>query len=64
MTIDDDNSIYVGGLPYDASEADLRRAFSLYGSVVAVKVHRQTYLIIFLKRLVDFSFLINFDFGN
>ncbi|ONK80707.1 uncharacterized protein A4U43_C01F20860 [Asparagus officinalis] len=38
MTIDDDNSIYVGGLPYDATEDDLRRAFDLYGAVVAVKI--------------------------
>lgn len=38
MTIDDSNSIYVGGLPYDATEEDLRRAFNFYGNVVAVKV--------------------------
>ncbi|XP_010254265.1 PREDICTED: U1 small nuclear ribonucleoprotein 70 kDa isoform X2 [Nelumbo nucifera] len=38
MTIDDDNSIYVGGLPYDCTEDSLRRVFDLYGSVVAVKI--------------------------
>ncbi|GAB2300377.1 hypothetical protein Dimus_034418 [Dionaea muscipula] len=38
MTIDDENSIYVGGLPYDCSEDELRRVFELYGSVVAVKI--------------------------
>ncbi|KAL5975227.1 hypothetical protein ACLOJK_031906 [Asimina triloba] len=38
MTIDDDNSIYVGGLPYDSTEEDLKRAFDLYGAVVAVKI--------------------------
>ncbi|CAL5339363.1 unnamed protein product [Camellia sinensis] len=38
MTIDDDNSVYVGGLPYDATEDSIRRVFDLYGHVVAVKV--------------------------
>ncbi|KAA8535032.1 hypothetical protein F0562_030035 [Nyssa sinensis] len=38
MTIDDDNSVYVGGLPYDASEDHIREVFGLYGSVVAVKI--------------------------
>ncbi|XWS70639.1 hypothetical protein CRYUN_Cryun03dG0064000 [Craigia yunnanensis] len=38
MTIDDDSSVYVGGLPYDATEASFRRVFSLYGAVVAVKI--------------------------
>jgi RNA recognition motif-containing protein len=38
MTIDDDRSIYIGGLPYNASEDTLRRVFNLYGSIVAVKV--------------------------
>ncbi|XP_021276651.1 zinc finger CCCH domain-containing protein 25 [Herrania umbratica] len=38
MTIDDDSSVYVGGLPYDATEASIRRVFSLYGAVVAVKI--------------------------
>lgn len=38
MTIDDENSIYVGGLPYDATEKDLRRVFDLYGGVLAVKL--------------------------
>lgn len=38
MTIDDDSSIYVGGLPYDATEESLRKVFDIYGSVVAVKI--------------------------
>lgn len=38
MTIDDESSIYVGGLPYDASEDSIRRVFEFYGSVVAVRV--------------------------
>eukprot|EP00262_Sarcandra_glabra_P018733 TRINITY_DN6837_c0_g1_i1.p1 TRINITY_DN6837_c0_g1~~TRINITY_DN6837_c0_g1_i1.p1 ORF type:complete len:351 (+),score=63.64 TRINITY_DN6837_c0_g1_i1:116-1168(+) len=38
MTIDDDNSIYVGGLPYESSEEAIRRVFDLYGAVVAVKI--------------------------
>lgn len=38
MTIDDDRSIYIGGLPYNASEDTLHRVFNLYGSIVAVKV--------------------------
>ncbi|XP_042496412.1 serine/threonine-protein kinase fray2-like isoform X1 [Macadamia integrifolia] len=38
MTIDDENSIYVGGLPYDSTEETLREAFHYYGSVVAVKI--------------------------
>ncbi|OVA06537.1 RNA recognition motif domain [Macleaya cordata] len=38
MTIDDDNSIYVGGLPYDCTEDSIRRVFNLYGAVVAIKI--------------------------
>lgn len=38
MTIDDESSIYVGGLPYDATEDTVRRVFDPYGEVVAVKV--------------------------
>lgn len=38
MTLDDENSVYVGGLPYDCNESQLRRAFDLYGSIVAVKI--------------------------
>ncbi|KZV18883.1 zinc finger CCCH domain-containing protein 13 [Dorcoceras hygrometricum] len=37
MTIDDDSSIYVGGLPYDITEETLREAFYTYGAVLAVK---------------------------
>lgn len=38
MTIDDESSIYVGGLPYDATEESIRRTFDLYGAIVAVKI--------------------------
>ncbi|CAB4288544.1 unnamed protein product [Prunus armeniaca] len=38
MTIDDESSVYVGGLPYDATEDRVRRVFELYGSVIAVKI--------------------------
>ncbi|XP_043699615.1 serine/threonine-protein kinase fray2 [Telopea speciosissima] len=38
MTIDDENSIYVGGLPYDSTEETLREAFHYYGSIVAIKI--------------------------
>ncbi|KAJ4832115.1 hypothetical protein Tsubulata_032532 [Turnera subulata] len=38
MTVDDDNSIYVGGLPYSATEETLRDVFGLYGSIIAVKI--------------------------
>ncbi|KAI5680643.1 hypothetical protein M9H77_01870 [Catharanthus roseus] len=38
MTIDDDSSIYVGGLPYDATEESVRKVFDIYGAVVAVKI--------------------------
>lgn len=38
MTIDDESSIYVGGLPYSATEETLRQVFNIYGSVVDVKV--------------------------
>ncbi|GAV65509.1 RRM_1 domain-containing protein [Cephalotus follicularis] len=38
MTVDDDNSVYVGGLPFNATEDTLRRAFHFYGHIVAVKI--------------------------
>ncbi|KAB1223259.1 Cold-inducible RNA-binding protein [Morella rubra] len=38
MTIDDESSIYVGGLPYDATEDSVRRVFDSYGAVAAVKI--------------------------
>ncbi|XP_048441671.1 zinc finger CCCH domain-containing protein 25-like isoform X2 [Pyrus x bretschneideri] len=38
MTIDDESSVYVGGLPYDATEETVRRVFELYGNVIAVKI--------------------------
>ncbi|CAN6681116.1 unnamed protein product [Malus baccata var. baccata] len=38
MTIDDESSIYIGGLPYDATEETVRRVFELYGNVIAVKI--------------------------
>ncbi|XP_065848980.1 uncharacterized protein [Euphorbia lathyris] len=38
MTVDDDNSIYVGGLPYTATDDTLRRVFGPYGAIIAVKI--------------------------
>ncbi|XP_042066409.1 zinc finger CCCH domain-containing protein 25-like [Salvia splendens] len=38
MTVDDNSSIYVGGLPYDITEDGLRRIFYVYGAVIAVKI--------------------------
>lgn len=38
MTMEDANSVYVGGLPYDVTEEALRRVFSTYGAVVDIKV--------------------------
>lgn len=38
MTVDDESSIYVGGLPYSATEETLRRVFDVYGAVVDIKV--------------------------
>ncbi|RRT82699.1 hypothetical protein B296_00011004 [Ensete ventricosum] len=45
MTLDDEKSIYVGGLPYDCTQEDLRRAFDLYGAIVDVKVRHLTLLL-------------------
>ncbi|KFK26244.1 hypothetical protein AALP_AA8G222000 [Arabis alpina] len=36
--MDDGNSVYVGGLPYDVSEESLRRVFSVYGNVIIIKI--------------------------
>lgn len=38
MTINDDNSVYVGGLPYDATEESVCKVFDLYGHIKAVKI--------------------------
>ncbi|KDP32339.1 hypothetical protein JCGZ_13264 [Jatropha curcas] len=38
MTVDEENSIYVGGLPYNATEDTIRRVFDPYGSIVSVKI--------------------------
>ncbi|ESQ42014.1 hypothetical protein EUTSA_v10014075mg [Eutrema salsugineum] len=38
MTVDDNNSVYVGGLPYDVTDEALRRVFSIYGSVLNIKI--------------------------
>ncbi|KAK7388753.1 hypothetical protein VNO78_23580 [Psophocarpus tetragonolobus] len=38
MTMDDDSSIYVGGLPYDATEETIRTVFNLYGAILDVKI--------------------------
>lgn len=52
MTIDDESSVYVGGLPYDATEDRVRRVFELYGSVIAVKVTPATFPVSFLSILL------------
>ncbi|KAG9153200.1 hypothetical protein Leryth_020599 [Lithospermum erythrorhizon] len=38
MTVDDNRSIYVGGLSYNVTEQTLRRAFNSYGPIIAVKI--------------------------
>ncbi|CAD6247612.1 unnamed protein product [Miscanthus lutarioriparius] len=38
MAVDEVNSVYVGGLPYEANEEMLRDAFGYYGTIVSVKV--------------------------
>ncbi|KAK4257345.1 hypothetical protein QN277_006943 [Acacia crassicarpa] len=38
MTIDDESSIYVGGLPCDATEDTIRTVFDLYGAILDVKI--------------------------
>jgi len=38
MTVDDENSVYVGGLPYDSTEDSIQRAFEIYGTIIAVKI--------------------------
>ena len=45
MTIDDESSIYVGGLPYDATKDSIHRVFELYGAILDVKVkHRYIHI--------------------
>lgn len=38
MTMDDECSIYVGGIPYDTTEDTVRTVFNLYGAILDVKV--------------------------
>ncbi|CAL0327764.1 unnamed protein product [Lupinus luteus] len=38
MTMDDECSIYVGGIPYDTTEDTIRTIFNLYGSILDVKI--------------------------
>lgn len=38
MTMDDESSIYVGGLSFDTTEDSLRDKFEEFGSIVAVKI--------------------------
>ncbi|KAL8223187.1 hypothetical protein R6Q57_020586 [Mikania cordata] len=38
MTIDDENSVYVGNLPYDSTEDSIRSVFDIYGQIIAVKI--------------------------
>lgn len=59
MTIDDDNSIYVGGLPYNATEDSIRKVFNLYGAIVAVKVSLSSlgFLFLFFSLPSNFPFI-------
>jgi len=56
MTIDDDSSIYVGGLPYDITEETIRTVFNLYGAILDVKVH--------FSNSVSFRVLTNFVYRH
>ncbi|KAG8058454.1 hypothetical protein GUJ93_ZPchr0002g24435 [Zizania palustris] len=38
MSVNEENSVYVGGLPYEANEEMLREAFSRFGTIASVKV--------------------------
>ncbi|KAK7281664.1 hypothetical protein RIF29_09852 [Crotalaria pallida] len=38
MTMDDECSIYVGGIPYDTTEDTIRTVFNLYGAILDVKI--------------------------
>ncbi|XP_050213108.1 zinc finger CCCH domain-containing protein 25 [Mercurialis annua] len=38
MSVDEGNSIYVGSLPYSATENTIRRVFGPYGAIVSVKI--------------------------
>ncbi|KAI3805624.1 hypothetical protein L1987_28172 [Smallanthus sonchifolius] len=38
MTIDEENSVYVGNLPYDSTEGSVRSVFDIYGQIIAVKI--------------------------
>lgn len=58
MTIDDESSVYVGGLPYSATEDSVRRVFNLYGSVVAVKVLPSPIFTLDFTSFQSFYFLI------
>uniref|UniRef100_A0A9I9E9S6 RRM domain-containing protein n=1 Tax=Cucumis melo TaxID=3656 RepID=A0A9I9E9S6_CUCME len=38
FTVDNDSSIYVDGLPYDAMKDSFHRIFNLYNAIVVVKI--------------------------
>ncbi|KAE9587565.1 hypothetical protein Lal_00032016 [Lupinus albus] len=38
MTMDDECSIYVGGIPYDTTEDTIRTIFNLYGAILDIKI--------------------------
>ena len=39
MTVDDENSVYVGNLPYDATEDSTQSVFDLYAQIIAFKIN-------------------------
>ncbi|KAL9326269.1 hypothetical protein ACSQ67_006914 [Phaseolus vulgaris] len=53
MTIDDDSSIYVGGLPYDITEETIRTVFNLYGAILDVKVHFSNSFFFFFFQIIN-----------
>lgn len=61
MTIDDENSIYVGGLPYSATEDTVRRVFGPYGAIVAVKVSLTLFEHPFFPQIVLLAFYHSFS---
>ena len=61
MTMDDNNSVYVGGLPYDITEEALRRVFSPYGTVHDIKVNFISSPSLLLLQVPKFRFLICLD---
>jgi RNA recognition motif-containing protein len=45
MTLDDESSVYVGGLAYDSTEDMLQKAFETYGDINSIKVPSFSHLL-------------------